>query len=443
MKETQIFLNETLKNKDIIVVGCSGGPDSMCLLHVINSLKNKLNLKVICAHVNHGLRIESNDEAEFVKKYCKKNNIIFEYMIIEKYKNDEFTENEGREKRYEFFNKLMNKYQANILMTAHHGDDLIETILMRIVRGSNLKGYIGINSIKDNGDYKIIRPLLNMNKNEIIEYLKKEKVDYVLDKSNDNEKYTRNRYRKQVLPFLKQEDNFVHKKFLKFSEELEKYNKYIRSVVLNKISKIYKNNYILIDNLIKEEEFIQDRIIEFVIEDIQKKELFNISDNQFSEIKKLIHDKQNKQINLSDGFIARKSYNKIYIEKHINNREYMYEFSNNLSILNRFKFEYLIDSQEKNNYLIRLNSKEIKLPLIIRNKRIGDKMEIKNLNGSKKIKDIFIDCKIDKQKRNIYPIITDSENRIIWIPGIKKSKFDKEINEKYDIIIKYTEEKYE
>ena len=191
----------------------------MCLLEILNSLKDKYKLKLICAHVNHGLRSESENEKNFVENYCVINNIIFEYMKIDKYTNNKFSESEGRKKRYNFFNELMTKYQAKYLMTAHHGDDLIETIMMRIVRGSNLKGYAGILQINNN----IVRPLLYVSKKDILDYLREHNIEYVVDKSNDDEKYTRNRYRKQLLPFLKKEDINVHLKFLKYSQELQEY----------------------------------------------------------------------------------------------------------------------------------------------------------------------------------------------------------------------------
>ena len=125
MHNTVAYLNKLLKDNDTIVLGLSGGPDSMCLLNIILSLNKKL--KVICAHINHGLRKESLKEQEFI------------------------TEQELREKRYNYFAEIISKYHAKYLFTAHHGDDLIETILMRISRGSNLRGYSGfqVKSIKE------------------------------------------------------------------------------------------------------------------------------------------------------------------------------------------------------------------------------------------------------------------------------------------------------
>ncbi len=434
MKEATNFLNNLLNKNDTIVVGVSGGPDSMCLLSMLLNLKDRYNLKIICAHVNHKLRKKSEKEKIFVENFCINNNIIFEYTELE-YENG-FSESIAREKRYNFFDELAKKYHAKYLMTAHHGDDEIETIMMRIVRGSNLKGYIGIPKISDNGNYKIVRPLLYMDKDSIIKYLKDNKVKYVIDKSNKSDKYTRNRYRKHLLPFLKKEDKNVHLKFLKYSEVLEKNNNYIKYILENNIKNIVNNNTIDLNKLNKEDEFIKERIIEYVIEEIQKEYIFNINDEQFNNIIKLTNTKGNKEIDLKDGFVARVSYNKLYIEKKKESNKYKYILDKDIIILDKYSFKFIKDSKIKSNYIIRLDSNDVKLPLIIRTKEDGDRIRVKNLNGSKKVKDILIDSKIDIKERREYPIVCDSKNDIIWIPGIKKSIYDKEISEKYDIIIK-------
>ena len=149
MKEATRFLKSILNKNDVIVLGISGGPDSMCLFHVLNFLKKDLDLKIVCAHVNHNLRIESNEEEKFVEKEVVINNCIFEYMKIKSYKNNKFTEDEARRKRYRFLFNVANKYNAKYIMTAHHGDDLIETVLMRIERHSVLSGYAGFKRIQN------------------------------------------------------------------------------------------------------------------------------------------------------------------------------------------------------------------------------------------------------------------------------------------------------
>lgn len=442
MNEAKKFLDNLLNNNDTIVVGVSGGPDSMCLLSLLKSLAKKYHLKIVCAHVNHGIRKESDKEKEFVENYCVINNIIFEYYKIEEYKNNKFTESDGRNKRYAFFKQLVTKYQAEYLMTAHHAGDLAETILMRIVRGSNLKGYIGIPKISTNDNYSIVRPLLSATKKDILEYLDKNNIQYVIDKSNDSDKYTRNRFRKQVLPLLEKEQKDIYKKFNKYSSELLSYYEYVRSIVKEKIKYIYKDGKINIEKFLQEEEFIQHRILEYIIEDIQKYDIFDISDKQIEEIFKLIKNRGNKQINLNNNYIARISYNYLILEKNKNVESYEYILDKDLKV-NEYKITFIKNSLEKSNNVIRLDSKEIALPLKVRTMQDGDIMAVKNLKGHQKVKDIFINAKIDLKKRKGFPLIVDSKNTIIWIPSVKKSTFDKEISEKCDIILKCTEEKYE
>jgi tRNA(Ile)-lysidine synthase len=152
-----------LKYRDIVVLGVSGGPDSMALLHVMSQLKLETDLFVICAHVNHNVREESESEKLFIERYCDNNQIVFESMKIEEYGDDNF-HNEARSKRYKYFDSVVKKYNASYLITAHHGDDLIETILMRLVRGSTFKGYAGFSKGFDMGSYKILRPFIHLQK---------------------------------------------------------------------------------------------------------------------------------------------------------------------------------------------------------------------------------------------------------------------------------------
>ena len=161
------FIDSLNIKSEYVVAAISGGPDSMFLLEVLKKYK----FKIVVCHVHHNHRIESDEEAKKVEEYCKKNNMIFEFMKIEKYTNDEFTEAEAREKRYNFFDKIVKKYKSEILFTAHHGDDLIETVLMRLTRGSSLKGYAGFEPISIREGYKIARPLIYLTKQEIVNYL--------------------------------------------------------------------------------------------------------------------------------------------------------------------------------------------------------------------------------------------------------------------------------
>ncbi len=436
MNEVLTFLNKLLNSKDTLILGVSAGPDSMCLLHL---LKNNFPNKLICAYVNHGVRKDALKEAEFLKTYCIDNNIIFEYMEIKEYQKNKFSESEGRRKRYQFFIELLNKYQAKYILTAHHANDLEETILMRLTRGSNLKGYIGIPRVNN----YLVRPLLTVTKKEILEYNKLNNIKYFLDYTNDDTNYTRNRFRKKIIPLFEEEDINVHKKFIKFSEELSKYNNYVNNIIKDKIKDIYNNGIIYIDKLNKEDSFIQEKIIEYVIENIQKDEIFDINDKNKKDLMQLIKEKKNKQIDLGNGFVGRRSYNNLIIEKNNIIEDYNYEFNNYIKVLDKYVIEKCDNSNDKSNNIIRLNSKELSLPLYIRNIHNDDVMIVKNMVNSKKVMDIFKNAKIDIKLRKTYPIVVDAKNTIIWLPKVKKSIFDKEISEKYDIILKCTEEKDE
>ena len=181
-------------------------------------------------------------------------------MTILEYGDDNF-ENEARNIRYNFFESVVLKYNANYLMTAHHGDDLMETILMRIVRGSSLKGYAGFKTVVEKDTYKIVRPLIFMTKEEIKDYDDKLGIKYAIDASNFKAKYTRNRYRKVVLPFLKEEDKNVHMHFLKFSKLLFEYDNYVEKETQNKLKKVYANNKLNIEEYKKLENLIKYKVI--------------------------------------------------------------------------------------------------------------------------------------------------------------------------------------
>ena len=426
-------------HNDRIVVGCSTGPDSMALVDMLLKIKEKYNLCLIIAHVNHNVRKESFEEADFIEKYCLEKNLIFESMIIEQYGDDNF-HNEARNIRYKFFENLVYKYNANYLMTAHHGDDLIETILMRLVRGSSLSGYGGFKSIVDLGDYKIVRPLINFTKEELKQYNIDNNVKYYVDASNEKDKYTRNRYRKYILPFLRDEDKNVHLKFLKYSESLIDACRFIDTITKKERDKVTVDGKINIDLFIKLDEFIQKEILYLLLNDFYQDDLILVCEKHINLIINLIKSKKsNAVLNLPNNVLAKKNYNYFELVRDTDIISgYEMEFEDYVELPNNHIIEKIDDIVDNSNFVCRLNSKEITLPLIVRTRKIGDKMYVKGLNGSKKIKDIFIDKKLSLHNRDSWPIVLDSSGNVVWIPGIKKSKFDKKKSEDYDIILKYS-----
>lgn len=439
-KVIDFLVNEVkLKDGDTIVLGNSGGPDSMCLLTILLRLREKYHLNIVSAHVNHNVRSESAAEKEFLMNYCKDNNVGFEAMTIERYGDDNF-HNQARKIRYNFFNDVVKKYDANYLMTAHHGDDLVETILMRMVRGSTLKGYSGFEKILDNGTFKTVRPLVFITKDEALKFDEENNIPYVIDKSNFKGKYTRNRYRMNILPFLKEEDPRVHEKFLKFSETLNEYDSFINNEIKRTIGRVYKNNKIDVSKYRELDPLIQKKIIYVILEEIYKEDLMVINDRHVKLIMDLLNSKRaNSKICLPHNVQVIKSYDEVLFTKEVKETiSYEMELIKYAILPNGHKIEVVDDEESNNNDVCRIDSSEVSFPLYVRTRKLGDKMFLKKIDGYKKVKDIFIDCKIPTKDRDKWPIVVDSKDKIIWIPGVKKSKFTKLKNERYDIILKYS-----
>ncbi len=421
-----------------IVVGVSAGPDSMCLLHLLQ----KKTTKIVVCHINHNIREQSVEEEEYLKDYCQKHNLIFEKMTIEKYKENNF-ENEARKRRYAFYEEILHKYNAKYLFLAHHGDDLVETILMKILRGSNIEGYAGIKRRSKVKDYEIIRPLLTYTKEDIKTYNDSHNIKYYFDYTNIDTNYTRNRYRKNILPVLKNEDKDVHLKFLKYSETLQEYNDYIDYLIIKNLPNIYKKNETNINELIILDDFLLKNTLYYIINDYYNNESNIITEKHINSIRELINNpRPNLTLNMPKNKVLVKEYNKLYFKStDINKEDYKIELKDNLNI-NNFNFKIVSKTDLDNNSICRLSSKDIKEPLYFRNRKNGDFILLKGSNNKKKIKDIFIECKIPKSERDNYPLLVDSNNNILWIPNIKKSNFCIKVDEKnknYDIIIKCNE----
>ena len=436
MKLVYDFLEKlNIKKQDNIIVAVSYGPDSMMLLDVIKNFYK--DNKIICAHVHHNHRRESDSEALELEKYCSKNNIIFEMHKINKYSNNKFTEVEARNIRYSFFESLLKKYNTKYLFTAHHGDDLVETILMRLVRGSSLAGYSPINLVSNTKNYKKIRPLLYVTKEDILIYCLENNISYAVDKSNESLEYTRNRYRHNILPYLKEENKEVHLKFLSFSNTISEAEEYLDKITKNVFNNAYTNNCIDINKILKEDNIIIKRVLELFLLENYKDNIILINKKHVDNILNMLNSKEsNCVLSMPNHMKLVKSYNKLYFSKEVLEDDYCYLYEDYLELQNLFIFKTIENLEGTNNYYCALNSEELKLPLYFRNRLDSDKMEVLNLNGSKKIKDILINEKIDISLRKNYPVLCDSAGNILWLPGIKKSKYDKSKAGKYDIIIK-------
>lgn len=276
--ERNIVENSLIKNNDKIIVGVSGGPDSMCLLDSLiileNIFKNKYNISysLIVAHVNHMIRKESKEEKKYVENFCKKFNIPFHYLEIDvknKSKEEKMSEETyGRKIRYDFFEELRKKENATSIATAHNMDDDIETIILNIIRGTGLKGLTGMRYKYKN----IIRPLLNIEKSDILEYNTKRDLNPCIDKTNFENIYSRNKIRNILIPTLKNEYNFnIKQNIIRMKniivEDNDFLDKYTQKIVNNSLID-YNINSIKFNfsSIINEHDSIKKRAIRKIIE---------------------------------------------------------------------------------------------------------------------------------------------------------------------------------
>ncbi len=197
-----------IQNGDKIVLGVSGGPDSISMLDILNSIKDEMGFEIYVVHVNHLIRTEAIDDEKYVEEYCKKNNIEFFAKRIDVLKIADTqkigTEEAGRKARYEFFEEIYSKVGANKIAIAHNKNDKAETIIMHLLRGSGLSGLKGIEPIRNN---KYIRPLIECERSEIEKYCEENNLNPRIDKTNFENEYTRNKIRNIVIPYIKKEFN--------------------------------------------------------------------------------------------------------------------------------------------------------------------------------------------------------------------------------------------
>ena len=304
-----------IESGDKIVIAVSGGPDSMCLLDVLRKLKEKLKIEIVVAHVNHSIREEADSETLYIKEYCNKHDIeiyIKKENVIELAKKDKIgIEEEGRKVRYKFFEEVLEKANANKIAIAHNMNDKAETVLMNIIRGS---GSLGLKGIEPKRDEKYIRPLIEIQRSEIEEYCRINKLDPKHDKSNDDNTYTRNRVRNVLIPFLKENFNpniinGINKLSIIMTEE-QNYLEKIVNNIYNDVKIEEKPKTIVLDlkKFNKEDVYIRKRLLFLAIN-----KLFNNTKN----IEKIHIDDIIKlcERNIGNKYLTPNKNTKVYINK--------------------------------------------------------------------------------------------------------------------------------
>lgn len=290
---------ELIENGDNIVIGVSGGPDSMALLNLLINLKKdkKINCEITVAHINHGIRKEAEDETKYVENFCKQHEIecfIKREKVEELAKEQKIgTEEAGRKLRYNFFEEVSSKVNATKIATAHNANDNSETVLMNLIRGTGISGLKGIEAKRDN---KYIRPLIETTRKEIEEYCEEYKLEPKQDKSNNENIYTRNKVRNILLPLIEKEFNpNIINSLNRMSQIVKEENEYLQK----QVEKAYEE--IVIEEFIGNKRFDGENVI---LLDLKK---FNNQDTVIKNrlvlytITKLLGTSQNiEMIHISD-----------------------------------------------------------------------------------------------------------------------------------------------
>lgn len=265
-----------INDGDRVILGVSGGPDSIAMLNILNDIKNDKNLHmnfdIIVAHVNHMIREEAIDDQRFVENFCKKIGVSFyaKSIDVQKIANNKKigTEEAGRNARYEFFDEILEKENANKIAIAHNKNDKIETIIMNMLRGSGIAGLKGIEPIKNN---KYIRPLIECERFEIEEYCAKNGIEPRIDRTNFENVYTRNKVRNIVIPFIKQEFNpNIIQTMDRLSDLVKEEDEYLEKLVETKyndyVEKEDKGQIIMnLKDFNTEEKVIKSRLLLYTI----------------------------------------------------------------------------------------------------------------------------------------------------------------------------------
>lgn len=279
-----------------ITVGVSGGPDSVCLLDILVNLSKKKKFKLVIAHVNYGLRgVDSDKDEIFVRKLAQKYNLKLEVLEVKKERQKNQSESFLRELRYNFFEKIRKENRFDLIAVAHNQDDQAETILMRLIRGS---GLLGLRSIRPRNN-RIIRPLLDTSRREIVAYLKDKNLKYRLDKTNKESKYLRNKIRNKLIPLLEKEYNPILRKTLANSAGnladdydfiLKSADKFFERIDFDKEKNIYSFEC---RKFLKNHPALQKQILRKIIFNL-KKNLLNIESSHLEELIKIIKSGKNK-----------------------------------------------------------------------------------------------------------------------------------------------------
>nr|WP_306301464.1 tRNA lysidine(34) synthetase TilS [Clostridium arbusti] len=450
IKENSMFCTN-----DKVIVAVSGGPDSMCLLHALNSIKNKLEINLVVAHVNHCLRgKESDEDEEYVKRICSKLNVDF-YNIrvdINKISKEKGISSEmaGRTARYEFFENVRKKIGAQKIAIAHNANDQAETIIMRIMRGTGVSGLIGIKPIRDG---IFVRPLIKINREEIEYYCEKNNINPRIDKTNLENIYSRNKVRLELIPYIKENFNKdIVMTLNRLSDTVNIDNDYLEYVSEEKYKLFCEEKdekVILYKNGFLQHKAVVSRMIRKAISYLTGS-TYNFEKKHILDIINIQTHNTGTTLNLPNNINVYNNYGNIIIyfnneEDTKDNKEYeLFIGKDNVISKKSIKVTMRIIAHEneninfrENNFIKYFDYDKIKDKIILRYRRNGDRFTTIGMSRSKKLKDMFINMKIEKNIRNKIPLIC-FDNEISWIVGYRVSdKFKVVENTKEILEIKF------
>jgi len=427
-----------LEKGDRVIMGVSAGVDSMVLLHLLNAFRQEFDLFLIVAHIHHGLRpVESEKEAELVQKESVRLGLPFEYG---QFNVKEFRESEGfslqdaaRRIRFQFFHDLLKKYGGGKIALGHNADDQVETVLLRLLRGSGLKGLKGMLPIREK---RVIRPLLEVRREEIETYAQENGIPYLLDSSNLKKNYLRNRLRINLIPLIEKEyQPGFRKAMIRTSTILREENDYLERGAEETYQKIaYEEEgqitfkFSAYQSLHKA---IQWRVIQKVLERME--DGLKIDEGEWSDVnliyRRLQQPPASLLLELSHGLCLEKRYDRVFLRKerlrtippfevelHIPGRTYIREIEREVVVEER-EWDRSKSIDESQNVAF-LDYERLHLPLRMRNFRPGDRFQPLGTKGTQKLKEYFIDHKIPKFERPSIPLLISGE-MIAWIVGYR------------------------
>jgi tRNA(Ile)-lysidine synthase len=450
--------NNMIEKGDRIVVGVSGGADSVCLLYVLSNIFKEKEITLIVVHVNHGIRGEDAGlDEQFVETLCIRQGIEYQsfcYDVRKVAKEEGLTEEEaGRKVRYLSFIKVCRQKKCNKIAIAHNKNDNAETVLFNFFRGTGIKGLSGIDPVRMMKDKKetvaIIRPLLCASRPEIEAFLLKKGISYQTDVTNLEDTYSRNKIRNKILSYVTREINSNAVKHIAGTAmQLKEIDTYIgHQTDLRYKALVKKDGYVFCVRVkdIKEEDIvIQKEIIRKIILSLAGR-LKDLEAKHVEQVLSLCTKSVGKRINLPYGIVALREYDEIkfycyedgYLTDNYENKKII---PIELTIPGRIYLpgsrgilEVSLMNYKKNEPILKnccmkwFDYGKIENAVVIRNREEGDYIQINQLGGRKKLKDYFIDQKIPRKERYDRLLVADGRH-IMWITG-----YDGRISEKYKV----------